>query len=175
MFNSENGQAISKNVKNEIERIKTFDAPLSKPYGLVHAYGGFQEDTTTLTLTAGVWEKITNITNDLWIGTESEGISLILDSLVIKYAGDYYGMLTLAISGLNGKDFFVRVYNNTQGIAMGYKIGATTTSTANFIPIPLPLYFECDADDVLEVQIYSSVNATVYCRSAVFWLRWYHK
>ena len=80
--------------------------------------------------------------------------------MTIKKAGDYFGTLSMTISGLNGKDFQVRVYNITQAKQQGYVIGASTTGAGNYTNITLPLYLEADAEDSFRMEVTCNTDAS---------------
>ena len=140
-----------------------------------HAYGGFQNAATVIACTTNNWAWITNGTNNLWTGIEGYGLTLSGDIMTIVNAGDYFGHVTVAISGANGEDYFIRCFNITQNIQMGYIVGGTTTGAGNYLNISLPLYLECNAGDTLRMEIKNITNnndPTV--RSSVFYLSYLH-
>ena len=142
-----------------------------------HAYGGFQNKAEVITLPAkDTWVKITNVAGDLWTGLEADGLTLANDVMTVVNAGDYAGSLSLTFSALNGKDYQIRVYNNTQASQMGYIIGASTTGVNNFTNITLPLYIEADAGDELQMEIQSTTDGTnPILKSSVFYLSYLHE
>ena len=140
-----------------------------------HAYGGFQNSATVIACTQGNWSWITNAGHDLWGGLEADGLTLSGDIMTVVNAGDYFGHISLAISGANGEDYFLRCFNITQNIQMEYIIGGTTTGAGNYLNISLPLYLECNAGDTLRMEIKNITNnndPTV--RSSVFYLSYLH-
>lgn len=141
-----------------------------------HAYGGFQNKTETIAISgANTWTHITNATNDLFTGLEGDGLTLSGDQMTIVNAGDYTGMLSMTISGTATKDFQIRLYNVTQTAQMGYVIGATTTGAGNYTNITLPLYIEASANDVFQMQIQCTTDASdPTLRSAVFYIAYLH-
>ena len=140
-----------------------------------HAYGGFQDEDYTLTLASQQWKIISNATADLWTGLEADGLTLTDDKMTFTNGGDYIGAVSITFSALNGKDYEIRLYNNTQGTQMGYKIGGSTTGTSNFKNVNLPLYIEADAGDEMEMQIQNTTDSTqVILRSAVFYITYLH-
>jgi hypothetical protein len=148
-----------------------------KVKNIPHAYGGFQNQVTTLNLTKDVWSKVTNVGNNLWVGVEGENMTLLNDTMIFNRGGDYFGMITVSISGGVNDDFFIRLYNVTQAKQEGYIIGATTTGAGNYNPITLPLYFEdIHVGDVFEVQMTNITNNDdVTLRSAVFYISYLHE
>ena len=141
-----------------------------------HAYGGFQDESETITISAvDTWAMITNGTSDLWTGLEANGMSLVNDILTIPNAGDYSGILSMSFSGLNGKDFQLRVYNITQAVQSGYVIGATTFGAGNFTNVAVPLYLEADAGDTfrMEVQCITDGSDPTF-KNAIFNLAYLH-
>jgi len=141
-----------------------------------HAYGGFQDESETITIAAvDTWTMITNATNDLWGGLEAVGLTLSDDIMTVQHGGDYMGSLSMTFSGLNGKDFQVRVYNITQSTQLGYVIGATTTGANNYTNVTLPLYLECEAGDRLRMEVQCTTDGSdPTFRSAVFYMAFLH-
>jgi len=141
-----------------------------------HSYGGFQQSTAEITCTQNVWAKITNATNNLWVMPEIVGMTMANDTITITNPGDYAGNLTVAISGANGNDFFIRAVNKTTGVQQGYVIGGTTSTAGNYTNLALPLYFEnVTAGATFEMEI-MNINASnnPIVRSAVFYLTYLH-
>lgn len=140
-----------------------------------HVYGGFQNATTTIACTKEVWAKVTT-GGGIWTATEADGVTLSDDVMTITNAGDYFGTMSLTISGSNGDDYYVRVWNTTTDAIAGYKIGITTTGANNFQSITLPLYFENSAGDQYEVQIMNaSNNNDPRVRDSVFYISYLHE
>ena len=142
-----------------------------------HAYGGFQDSSVVITLTnQNDWYMITNANNDLWTGSEADGMTLTGDTLTTTNTADYFGNLSLTFSGINGRDFQIRVYNITQAAEATYHIGATTTGATNFTNITLPIYLEATAGDEfrMEIRCTSTAGATPTVKSAVFTLMYLH-
>ena len=139
-----------------------------------HAYGGFEDEGETITCGVGDWNHITNAGNDLWNIDEADGITESGDVFTITNAGDYEGVLSLSISGLNTKDFHVRVYNNTQTAVMGRPIGQSTTGANNEVNICVPIYIEADAGDEFEFQIMSGDGADPVVEDAILKIIYLH-
>ena len=141
--------------------------------GTWHAYGGFQDEAETISLDADTWTHVTNATNDLWVGTEADGFSLVDDEMIVENAGDYSGSLSITLTGGNSKDFLFRIYNVTQSAVMGYHVGVSTT-VSNYSNVVLPLYLECDANDVLQVQAWCLAGDDPTLRSSIFYMSYLH-
>ena len=62
----------------------------------------------------------------------------------------------MSISGLNVKDFHVRVYNNTQVKVAGRPIGVSTTGANNEVNVSVPIYVEANAGDKIRFEIMSA-------------------
>lgn len=141
-----------------------------------HAYGGFQSATEVIPLDQNVWTKITAWTTwDLWEGLESNGLNLVDDNMIFVNGGDYTGTVSITISGGNGDDYFIRLYNNTQKTQEGYIIGATTSGANNFVNITLPLYIEATAGDSMQMEIKNQSDGDdPTIRSAIFYLNYLH-
>jgi len=141
-----------------------------------HAYGGFQNKAEVISITAAnSWSWVTNAGNNLWSGAESYGMSLTADVMTIDHTGDYFGSLSMTISGLNGKDFQIRLYNITDSAQVGNVIGASTTSVNNFVNITLPLYIENTAGDTYRIEITCNTDGTdPILRSSVFYMTYLH-
>ncbi len=139
-----------------------------------HAYGGFEDQSETITCGVGDWNHITNAGNNLWNLDENDGITITNDVFDIVNAGDYIGTLSLSISGLNGKDFHVRVYNNTQARVEGRPIGISTTGAANEMQVSLPIYIIAIAGDDIQIEIMSADGADPVVDDALFWISYLH-
>jgi len=142
----------------------------------VHVYGGFQDKMVTVPATEDVWSKVTNSDNNLFVGLEFDGMSLVDDNMFIIYGGDYSGHVSLTVSGANGNDYYMRIYNTTQSTQMGYIIGATMTGATNFTNVSLPIYVEANTGDYLQLQIMNVTNDNdPLVRSAVFYMNKLHE
>ena len=139
-----------------------------------HSYGGFEGQNETITAGVGTWHHITNGTNTLWNVDEADGVTEALDVFTLINGGDYMGSLSLSISGLNTKDFHVRVYNNTQTRVEGRPIGVSTTGANNEVNVALPIYIEGTAGDEIQFEIMSSDGADPVVDDGLFALTYLH-
>ena len=142
-----------------------------------HAYGGFQWQNETIAVSgASVWAKVTNATGTLWTGLEADGMTLSGDTMYITKTADYVGIASITYSGLNGKDFVFRLYNATKSRQEGYIIGASTTSTSNYVNVALPLYMEAEAGDAYIIQVTCVTDGSdPIVRNAIFWIKYLHE
>jgi len=140
----------------------TGDIKISNSYLTIgkvyHAYGGFQQQSTTIACTKDVWSMVTNSAGNLWQGLEADSITLTNDVMTIVNAGDYFGTMTMTMSANNNEDYFMRVYNLTQSAQMGYITGVTGMGAGNYVTLALPLYFECSAGNQLRLEIVNRTN-----------------
>jgi len=139
-----------------------------------HAYGGFEDQDETITCGAGDWNHITNAGNNLWNLDEEDGITESGDVFTITNTGDYMGVCSISISALNGKDFHVRVYNNTQAREEGRPIGISTTGANNEMNVCVPLYIEATAGDEFQFEIMSADGTDPKVDDALFSLAYLH-
>ena len=139
-----------------------------------HAYGGFEDQAETITCGSGDWNHITNGANNLWNCDEADGVSCSGDVFTITNGGDYWGTLSLDLSALNGKDFHIRVYNNTQTAVEGRPMGISTTGAGNKMNVTLPLYIEATAGDALQFEISSADGTDPVVDDAIFVLVYLH-
>ena len=139
-----------------------------------HAYGGFEDDPTTITTDAGGWHHITNATNDLWVCNEADGIMCVADSFPFVNSGDYKGMVSISFSALNTKDFHVRVYNLTQARQEGYALGISTKGANDEVNITVPLYLEITAGDAIRFEIQSDDSTNPVMQDAIFIIDFLH-
>lgn len=141
-----------------------------------HAYGGFQAKSEVINVAgAGQWAFITNAGNNLWTGSEGDGLTLSGDVMTFANGGDYFGSVSFTFSGLNGKDFLFRVYNITKAAQAGLYIGATTTGATNFTSVNLPLYLEIDAGNQLRMEVTCSTDGSdPTMKESVFYLSYLH-
>jgi len=170
------GSSVTVALTDDVVIPGTMLSGMSRQSDTWHAYGGFQNLDTTITInTVDVWEHITGGTAGLWEGLEADGMSMESDELVIDNTGDYVGALSLTLSSLQGKDYEFRVYNITQDEQCGYLIGCTTTGANNYANVSLPLYIEATAGDHLRMEVRNTTDATnVVMRSAVFYIAYLH-
>ena len=139
-----------------------------------HVYGGFEGQGETIACGAGDWNLITNAGTNLWNIDESDGFTIASDVITITNGGDYFGSLSLSISGLNGKDFHVRVYNVTQAAAEGRAIGISTTGAGNEMNVHLPIYIEASAGDEIQFEISSTDGTDPVVDDGLFYISYLH-
>jgi len=140
-----------------------------------HAYGGFEDQAETISCGVGDWNHITNAGNNLWNLDEGDGITEASDVFTITNTGDYEGVLSLSLAALNGKDFHIRVYNNTQTSVEGRPIGVSTTGAGNETNVCVPIYIEATAGDEIEFQIMSGDGTDPIVDDALFVLKYLHE
>ena len=98
------------------------------------------------------------------------------DTMYITKTADYVGIASITYSGLNGKDFVFRLYNATKSRQEGYIIGASTTSTSNYVNVALPLYMEAEAGDAYIIQVTCVTDGSdPIVRNAIFWIKYLHE
>lgn len=148
-----------------------------KVKNIYHAYGGFQDKNETLTIAnQNEWTFLTNATNNLFTGNETDGISLSGDIMTFKYGGDYFGNIAITLTGDLGQDFQLRVFNITQNKIMGYKIGVSTDGAGNFSNLATPLYLEINAGDQLRMEIQNiSSDKDPTFKNCIFYIAYLHE
>jgi len=150
----------------------------SRISNLPHAYGGFQDKSEELTIALqNTWYKLTNAAHDLFSGDESFAIGFEDDEITMEDSGDYFGVVSMTLTGDNAVDYQLRVYNITQSKVMGYKIGVTTKGAGNFSNITLPLYFDSiNKGDRLRMEIQNISNAkNPTFKNSVFYISYLHE
>ena len=159
-----------------IERLEFHDGSDWKyiPVTIWHAFGGFQDQTETLSIDADTWTHVTNAGNDLWTGLEADGLTLDGDEMVITHSGDYSGFLSVTFEGGNGKDYIFRIYNVTQSEVSGYRIGATGQGTGNYTNVSIPIYLEATAGDHFQFQVYTTDGTDATFLNSIFHLSILH-
>lgn len=145
-----------------------------KKTNVYHAYGGFEDQAETIACGVGDWNHITNGGNNLWNLDENDGITVTSDVFDIVNAGDYKGTLSLSLSAVTGKDFHVRVYNNTQAQVEGRAIGISTSGASNEVNVCIPIYIEAAAGDDIQFEIMSADGTDPVIDDAVFWMSYLH-
>ena len=141
---------------------------------LWHAYGGFEDQAETIICGVGDWNHITNVANNLWDLDEGDGISEAADVITLANSGDYTGNLSLSLSAINGKDFHVRVYNNTQARVEGRPIGISTTGAGNEMNVSVPIYIEGTAADAIQFEIMSTDGTDPVVDDGIFVIAYLH-
>ena len=122
-----------------------------------HIYAGIQNVSQTIPCTKGVWSTIANGTGDLWDIREIDQMTFNNGTFVAEVGGDYTGSVSITISGSNGDDYFIRLFNlNTS--TESFRSGVTTLGANNYVSTPLPLYFEDDVGEHFVLQIMGSKN-----------------
>ena len=142
--------------------------------GTWHAFGGFEDQAETVVCGVGDWNHITNGGNTLWGLDEADGISEAADVFTLTNSGDYGGTLSLSISAINGKDFHVRVYNNTQTRVEGRGIGISTTGAGNEMNVCVPIHIEGTAGDEIQFEVMSADGTDVVVDDGLFTLAYLH-
>lgn len=144
-----------------------------RPDSTWHAFGGFVDQNYTLPLNDWTW--VTNVAHNLFTGTEGNGLTLSGDIITVVNTGDYTGNISLTFSGINGKDYCIRVWNITQNIQMGFKQCASTLSTSNFVNLSMPLYLECNAGDQLRLEMDEPSNSSPILLDCMFYINYIHE
>jgi len=147
-----------------------------KPAAIYHAYGGFQDSSREVAITQNVWSQVTNPAKSLWGGSEADGITMVNDSMVFAYGGDYVGLMAAVYSGTNANEYLFRVYNATQDAQEGFHTGSTGSGATNYTRFTMPLYFEITAGDtlVLDVTNTSGSNSATF-KNAQFVIWYLHE
>ena len=174
--NASPAQALIVDASGNTTASGTFQSATNHQTNVSHIYGGFQNVATTIACTLNTWAKITNGTSNLWVIPEAVDASVVADNIIINKAGDYIGHLSIAISGGNNDDFFIRCMNTTTNVQQGYIIGTTTSGAANYSILSLPLYLENVAiGDNFQFQVENiSNNDDPVVRSSVFYISYLH-
>jgi hypothetical protein len=148
-----------------------------RQYDVWHAYGYFQDATTTIDLDEDVWGKITNATGNLFIGVEADGMTLSDDTLTITNAGDYFGKLTVSLYDIANQDYEMRVYSTSTATALPGVAKVTTTGTGNYIQFSLPIYFsDVVAGEQFDLQIRNiSSNNDPVITDSIFYITYLHE
>jgi len=139
-----------------------------------HAYGGFQDSTTTIACGAGDWNHITNDYGTLWTLIEADGFTISGDEITVVNAGDYGGSFAISMSSLNTKDFHIRCYNTTQASVMGVALGISTRGANDEVTLTIPIYVEDNAMDVIRFEISSADGTDPVIEDGVFILTYLH-
>lgn len=142
---------------------------------MYHAYGGFEDSGYTIPLTQNVWTQVTNADNNLWEGSEADGMTIIDDNLVVFNAADYSGSVSLSFSGGQSNDYEFRFYHVTDDTQEGFAVDASTFGNGNNVNITLPVYFELGAGDVVSLQVRNVTdNDDIILKSGVFEVHYLH-
>ena len=141
-----------------------------------HAYGYFENATTTIELTQNTWGKITNATGDLWTGVEANGMTLTNDTLTITNAGDYFGKLVISLYDVVNQDYEMRIYSTSTATVIPGTAVVTTSGNRNYIQMVLPIYFDdVTAGEQFELQIRNiSSNNDPVITDSIFYISYLH-
>jgi len=167
---------IDPHIRTKVVNTKESYCDMMRQRATWHAYGGFQDVAEVIAIgVQNTWYHITNATNDLWTGLHANGLTLINDTMIIANTGNYYGNLSISMSGLAGKDFQIRLYNTTTGVMSSYHIGASTKGLGNFTCVSLSFFMEAIAGDVYRMEIRNITDlANVTLKNATFFLNYLH-
>ncbi len=142
----------------------------------IHAYGGFQDSSVTLDLSEDTWLKVTNPYGTLWGGSEADGITMSVDTLIVSRTGDYSGMVSITFNGSSQKEYQFRVYNVTQAAAAGFVCGGTGNGTGNYVNVAFPVYLEATANDRFIMQVQNtSGDEDIVLEHGEWFVRYYHE
>ena len=139
-----------------------------------HVFGGFQDESETISIDADTWTHITNAGNNLWTAMEATGFSFSSDELVVTYSGHYDGVLSITFEGGLTFDFLFRVYNVTQSVQSGYYIGETGRGVANYANVCVPIYLEATGGDHFQFQVYEVSGNDAAFYNAIFNIQYLH-
>ena len=142
---------------------------------IYHAYGGFQDSSATVAITANDWAVVTNAYNSLWGGSEADGITLSNDTMTVTNAGDYFGICTVSIDGSNGNEYQFRIYDVTGTAQVGYEAGVTGEGDGDTVTMTIVFYFEAVANNEYVMQITNTDgNNSADIISGEFWIIYLH-
>jgi len=139
-----------------------------------HLYGGFEDKAYTLSCDAGQWTKVSD-GGTLWTGTEMNGFLFSGDALTVLNEGHYIGSITITLTAIAGKDFHLRIWNETQSVISGFPLGISTTGLGNKTPLNMPIYLEAGRNDVFQIEINSTDGTDPVINDAVFILHYLHE
>lgn len=144
-------------------------------YNPPHAFLYFNDETETLDMSLNTWVQLTNATNDLFANTDSTGMTIVNDSVVVITPGDYIFNASVSFSGTTNADVYeFALFKN--GNLASPKIERTTTST-DIGNVSLPFYMdELVVGDTLTLRMRNTAtafDATLIACSWVIWLLHY--
>ena len=142
---------------------------------IYHVFGGFQDETETLSIDADTWTHITNAGNNLWTAMEANGFKFLDDELVVVNAGSYNGVMSITFEGGLTFDFLFRVYNVTQSVQSGYYIGETGRGVDNYANVCVPIYLEANRGDHFQFQVYEVSGNDAIFYNAIFNIAYLHE
>lgn len=125
---------------------------------IYHAYGGFQDSSTTIAVDQGSWTTFTNATENLWGGSEADGFVLSGDTMTVSFTGDIVGIVSLTFEGANVKNYDFRLYNITQTRQEGFNHGMTALG-GNNLTLTFPIYMEATVGDEFIIQVMGTDTA----------------
>jgi hypothetical protein len=95
------GLMAQQNLNNNTVNI-TSRGDIYFPYA--HCFMHFRDSAILITASQNAWYKVNNATNGLWNADEFDYLTKTGDTVRVDYAGDYWSMYTLRLSGTNQMD-----------------------------------------------------------------------
>jgi hypothetical protein len=126
-----------------------------------HLFGGFSDSAVVIDLTEDQFSHVTNATNNLWNGIESNGIVASGDTTSFPNAGDYFGSYSVTFTGGAGTVFIFDVYNTVTEQRQGFPVAATGDGASDYVTVTKPLYFDgLNVDDALILRVTNNDSDT---------------
>ena len=153
-------------VKNEAYKInhgiRHLDTLLAPP----HVFMYFNDSAVSKSYTTA-WAHLTNATDSIFIPEELIGASVVNDTIILDYAGDYnfYGSFTH--DGDNLETVSIRFYNSTQSDIIHAPGSNTMRAANNYMSTSVIGYGEIVAGDSVIVQYKGDANGTSKFQSGV--------
>ena len=124
-----------------------------------HLFGGFADSAVVIDLTEDEFSHVSNATNNLWNGIESDGLVASGDTTEFLYPGDYFGSYSVTFTGGTGTVFIFEVYNTVSDERTGFPVAATGDGTTDYVTVTKPLYFhDIEAGDKLVLRVTNNDN-----------------
>ena len=110
------------------------------PGKVIHSYMAFDDSSTTLTMSTGVWAQVTNATDSIFGVRETSGMTYVLgDTLRIDRAGGYKGVVSLSFSGTASDNYEIAIFKNGSIATPKMERSTSQTDVGN---VSLPVYIE---------------------------------
>ena len=120
----------------------------------IHLFSFFGDSSVTFSYAAqDTWYQVTNASDSLFRYTETDGFTVLGDTITVSHTGDYDFRSQLTLDGGNGETISMRFFNVTQTAGIPTASALTTRGSGSFGTIHVEGYASVTAGDKIILQI----------------------